>query len=112
MAEREEPLARLALELYCYRIKKYLGAYFAVLGRVDAIVFTGGIGENAAPIRKRCCQGLEGLGIRLDDKKNEKACEEVMEIQRDGGLVKVLVIRTNEEREIAEQTIATLLRAR
>ena len=112
LAEREEPLARLALELYCYRIKKYLGAYFAVLGRVDAIVFTGGIGENAAPIRKRCCQGLEGLGIRLDDKKNEKACEEVMEIQRDGGLVKVLVIRTNEEREIAEQTIATLLRAR
>jgi acetate kinase len=112
MASRGEPLAQLALELYCYRIKKYLGAYFAVLGRVDAVVFTGGIGENAAPIRKRCCQGLEALGITVDDRKNEKACAEVLEIQRDGGLVKVLAVRTKEEREIAEQTVAALLRAR
>jgi acetate kinase len=112
MADRGEPLAQLALEIYCYRVKKYLGAYFAVLGRVDAVVFTGGIGENAAPIRKRCCQGLEGLGITVDDGKNEKTCAEVLEIQRDGGLVKVLAIRTKEEREIAEQTVATLLRAR
>ena len=112
MANRGEPLAQLALELYCYRIKKYLGAYFAVLGRVDAVVFTGGIGENAAPIRKRCCQGLEGLGITVDDRKNEQACAEVLEIQRDGGLVKVLAVRTKEEREIAEQTVAAILRAR
>jgi acetate kinase len=112
MANRGEPLAQLALELYCYRIKKYIGAYFAVLGRVDAVVFTGGIGENAAPIRKRCCQGLEGLGIAVDERKNEKNCAEVLEIQRDGGLVKVLVVRTKEEREIAEQTVAAILRAR
>jgi acetate kinase len=112
MAEGGETLAQLALELYCYRIKKYIGAYFAVLGRVDAVVFTGGIGENSAPIRKRCCQGLEGLGITVDDGKNEKACGEVMEIQRNGGLVKVLVVRTKEEREIAEQTVAAILRAR
>ncbi len=111
-ANRGEPLAQLALELYCYRIKKYLGAYFAVLGRVDAVVFTGGIGENAAPIRKQCCQGLEGLGITVDDRKNEKACEEVLEIQRDGAPVKVLAVRTKEEREIAEQTVAALLRTR
>jgi acetate kinase len=112
MANRGEPLAQLALELYCYRIKKYIGAYFAVLGRVDAVVFTGGIGENASPIRKRCCQGLEGLGITVDDRKNEKACAQVLEIQGDGGLVKVLAVRTKEEREIAEQTVATLFRAR
>jgi acetate kinase len=112
MANRGDPQAQLALELYCYRIKKYLGAYFAVLGRVDAIVFTGGIGENAAPIRKQCCQGLEALGITVDDRKNEKAYEEVLEIQRDGAPVKVLAVRTNEEREIAEQTVAVLLRAR
>jgi acetate kinase len=112
MANRGESLAQLALELYCYRIKKYIGAYFAVLGRVDAVVFTGGIGENAAPIRKRCCQGLEGLGITVDDRKNEKACEEVLEIQRNGGLVKVLAVRTKEEREIAEQTVAAILRGR
>lgn len=112
MAERGEPLAQLALEIYCYRIKKYLGAYLAVLGRVDAVVFTGGIGENATLIRKRCCQGLEGLGIAVDDGKNENPCEDVLEIQRDGGLVKVLVVRTKEEREIAEQTVAALLQAR
>jgi acetate kinase len=112
MADRGEPLAQLALELYCYRIKKYIGAYFAALGRVDALVFTGGIGENAAPIRKRCCKGLEGLGITVDDRKNEKDLAEVLEIQRDGGLVKVMAVRTKEEREIAEQTVAALLRAR
>jgi acetate kinase len=108
MANRGEPLAQLALELYCYRIKKYLGAYFAVLGRVDAVVFTGGIGENAAPIRKQCCQGLEGLGVAVDDGKNGKAYEEVLEIQKDDAPVKVLAIRTKEEREIAEQMIHTI----
>ena len=112
MADRGEALAQLALEIYCYRVKKYIGAYFAVLGRVDAVVFTGGIGENAAPIRKRCCQGLEGLGITVDEGKNEKTCDGVLEIQRDGGLVKVLAVRTKEEREIAEQTMAALLRAK
>jgi acetate kinase len=112
MADRGEPLAQLALELYCYRIKKYLGAYFAVLGRVDAIVFTGGIGENAAPIRKQCCQGLEVLGITVDDRKNEKAYEEILEIQRDGAPVKVLAVRTNEECEIAEQTINAIEKTR
>ncbi len=105
MANRGDPQAQLALEIYCYRIKKYLGAYFAVLGRVDAVAFTGGIGENAAPIRKQCCQGLEALGITVDERKNEEAYEEVLEIQQDSAPVKVLAIRTNEEREIAEQTI-------
>ncbi len=108
MASRGEPQAQLALELYCYRVKKYLGAYFAVLGRVDAVVFTGGIGENAAPIRKRCCEGLEGLGITVDDGKNEKTSQEVLEIQQDDASVKVLAVKTNEEREIAEQTINTI----
>jgi acetate kinase len=112
MANRGEPLAQLALEFYCYRIKKYIGAYFAVLGRVDAVVFTGGIGENAALIRKQCCQGLEGLGITVDDGKNEKTYEEVLEIQRDSGLVRVLAVRTKEEREIAEQTVNAIEKMR
>jgi acetate kinase len=112
MADRGDPHAQLALELYCYRVKKYLGAYLAVLGRVDAIVFTGGIGENAAPIRKQCCQGLEGFGIRVDDKKNEKSYEEVLEIQGDGAPVKILAVRTNEEREIAQQTVNAIKKTR
>jgi acetate kinase len=105
MAKSGEPLAQLALEVYCYRIKKYIGAYFAVLGPVDAVVFTGGIGENSADIRKRCCQGLETLEITVDDGKNEKTYEEALEIQQDGAPVKVLAVRTNEEREIAGQAI-------
>ncbi len=112
MANQGQPHAQLALDLYCYRIKKYLGAYFVVLGWVDAVVFTGGIGENAAPIRKQCCQGLEGIGITLDEKKNEKPYSDILEIQRDGAPVKVLAVRTKEEREIAEQTVAALLRVR
>jgi acetate kinase len=110
MGDRGERQAQLAVELYCYRIKKYIGAYFAVLGRVDGVVFTGGIGENAASIRKQCCQGLEGLGITVDDRKNEKAYGEVLEIQCDDAPVKVLAVRTNEEREIAEQTVSVLMR--
>jgi acetate kinase len=111
-ANNGEPLAQLALELYCYRIKKYIGAYFAVLGRVDAVVFTGGIGENAAPVRIQCCQGLAALGITVDAGKNEKPYEEALEIQQDGAPVKVLAIRTNEEREIAQQTITLIEKPR
>jgi acetate kinase len=112
MANSGEPLAQLAMELYCYRIKKYIGAYFAVLGRIDAVVFTGGIGENAAPIRRKCCQGLEALGITVEDGKNEKTYEEALEIQQDGAPVKVLAVRTNEEREIAEQAIKAIENSR
>jgi acetate kinase len=112
MANSGEPLAQLALEVYCYRIKKYIGAYFAVLGRVDAVVFTGGIGENAAPVRRKCCQGLEALGVTVDEGKNGKACKEVLEIQQDGAPVKVLAVRTNEEREIAEQTVKAIEKSR
>jgi acetate kinase len=97
--------ARLALDMYCYRIKKYIGAYYAVLGSVDAIVFTGGIGENASFIRKGACRGLEGLGIILDDGKNEAVSGELAEIQTDPDAVKILVIPTNEELEIARQTV-------
>ena len=58
--------ARLAIDMYCYRIRKYIGAYLAVLGRIDALVFTAGIGENSAPIRAQVCSGLEPLGIVVD----------------------------------------------
>jgi acetate kinase len=105
-AEAGEARARLALEVFAYRIRKYVGAYTAVLGRVDAVVFTGGIGENDADLRHRVCEGLEGLGIRLDGARNQAATGEVAEVHRDGSRVAVLVARTNEELEIAEQTVA------
>lgn len=111
-AEGGDAQAELAIEMFCYRIKKYIGAYTAVLGRVDAIVFTGGIGENASSVRAGVCEDLEHLGISIDGAKNEAASGSVSEIQKEGAPVKVLVVRTNEEREIARQTIDTIEKAK
>lgn len=104
--------AKLAIEMFCYRIKKYIGAYVAVLGSIDAIVFTGGIGENAPMIRERACEGLEHFGIAIDSAKNEAMVGSIGEVQKDGAPVRVLVIRTDEEREIAQQTIGAIEKAK
>jgi acetate kinase len=104
--------AKLAIDMFCYRIKKYIGAYAAVLGSVDAIVFTGGIGENASLIRERSCEGLEHLGIAIDAAKNEAAMGNIAEIQKDDAPVRVLAVRTDEEREIAQQTVRAIEKAR
>jgi acetate kinase len=103
--------AALALDVYCYRIKKYIGAYFAVLGGVDAVVFTGGIGENSALVRRCACAGLEHLAIEVDQRRNEAGSENVVEIQPEGAAVKVLVIRTDEELEMARQSVDVIARA-
>jgi acetate kinase len=96
--------ACLAFDVYCYRIRKYIGAYSAVLGRVDAIVFTAGVGENAPAVRAQVCAGLTALGIRLDSHKNAAASGDLREIQSNDSAVKLLVVPTDEEREIAVQT--------
>lgn len=108
MAKKGEALAHLAIEMYCYRIKKYIGAYSAVLGHVDALIFTAGIGENDSIIRKKACVGLANLGIVIDDDKNQLTDQGIFAIQKEGAVVKVLVIRTNEEFEIAQQTLAVI----
>lgn len=97
--------ASLALDMYCYRIKKYIGMYFAALGRVDALIFTAGIGENSPEVRARTCAGLESLGISLDPEKNRLRSPDIRAIQGSSGRVRVLVVPTNEELEIAEQTV-------
>ena len=96
--------AQRALDVYCYRIQKYIGAYAAAMGGLDALVFTAGIGENSSLVRKKCCENLEFLGIRIDDEKNEKAKRIEAEIQTDDSRVKVLCIPTNEELVIALDT--------
>ncbi len=93
--------AALALDVYCYRLRKYVGAYTAVLERVDAIVFTAGIGENDAGVRARSLAGLERLGIEIDPARNEAGGSEARVISPDGAAVAVLVVPTNEELEIA-----------
>ncbi|MDD5034543.1 MAG: acetate kinase [Methylococcaceae bacterium] len=99
--------ARLAVELYCYRIQQYIGAYFAILGGIDALIFSGGIGENSPPIRSRIINELECLGLVIDDCANHR-CGEILEIQAEGNRTKILVIRTDEALEIARQTSSAL----
>lgn len=101
---RGDERARIALKIFCYRIKKYIGAYYAVLGRLDALVFTAGIGENAPYVREMSCEGLGGLGIEVDRERNNEHKKEIREISPPGSAVKVLVIPTNEELKIAEET--------
>jgi acetate kinase len=108
LAEAGNARARLAIEMVCYRIKKYIGAYAAVLGQLDALVFTAGIGENSALIRARSCRGLAHLGLKVDSRKNRRKSKEAFEIQTRDSTAKILVIPTNEELEIAEQTIACI----
>jgi len=102
--------AQLAIDMYCYRIRKYIGAYCAVLGHVDALVFTAGIGENSALIRETVCSSLDMLGIVLDPDRNHAARNGTAAIERAGGTVRVLVVPTNEEIEIAQQTLGCIRR--
>jgi acetate kinase len=108
LAGKGDTRARLAIQMYCYRIRKYIGAYFAVLGRLDALVFTGGVGENADFIRSSACEGLSNLGIAVDDRKNRLRSEKAFSIHTADSAVKVLVVPTDEELEIAEQTAACI----
>ncbi|MBW2072562.1 MAG: acetate kinase [Deltaproteobacteria bacterium] len=96
--------AQLALDMFVYRIKKYIGNYFAVLGYLDGLVFTAGIGEHDVEIRRRCCENLQRLGIILDLEKNRARSEGPLKISTAESAVQVFVIATNEELEIARQT--------
>jgi acetate kinase len=96
--EAKDPRAAEALALFCYQAKKWIGGYAAALGGVDTLVFAGGIGENAAPMRKRICGGLEFLGIHIDDDANNRHAQR---ISAETGPVAVRVIRTDEESVIA-----------
>ncbi|HBL15194.1 MAG: acetate kinase [Elusimicrobia bacterium GWA2_69_24] len=104
-AENQDRRARLAIDIFCQRVKRYIGGYLAEMGGADAVVFTGGIGEGSAVIRRRICEGLECLGLSLDKNANERVA------QGEGGLIsnkdsklKVHVIPTNEELLIARDT--------
>lgn len=97
--------ARIAVEMYAHRVKKYLGAYLAVLGGADAVVFTAGIGENSSRIRELVCDNLQGLGIEVDKNKNSSAEQGAREIHSSHSQVRVLVVPTDEELEIARQTL-------
>jgi len=110
-ASEGEERADLALEIFAYRVRKYLGAYAAALGGLDAVAFTGGIGEHAPAVRERICRGLGFLGLRLDAGRNAAAAGgEESQIGTDDASVAVWVIPTDEERQIARE-VAALLQA-
>jgi acetate kinase len=97
--------ARLAIEVFCHRARRYIGAFLASMGGADAIVFTGGIGENSPEIRARICAGLEWAGLRLDDNRNKQMVGQEGQISGDESTLHVFVIPTDEELLIARDTV-------
>ncbi|WP_166996563.1 acetate/propionate family kinase [Paramicrobacterium fandaimingii] len=100
--------ARAALDVYVHRLKQYLGGYVFQLGRVDTIVFTAGIGENSAQVRAETLAGLENFGVKVDAARNEQRSRGIRVISADDSAVTVLVVPTNEELEIARQTLSAI----
>jgi len=112
-ADAGEPRALVALKAYCYRVRKYIGAYVASMGGMDAVIFTGGIGQGSAEVRALALQGLDCMGIRLDAQRNRDArgFDEVCRISTDDSPVAVLVVPTDEERMMAREALRTLSRS-
>jgi acetate kinase len=100
--------ASLAFEMLCYSIKKYIGAYFGILNGIDALVFTGGIGENSSPVRENVCKNLNALGIEIDLEENVKHSNPEHFISTESSRVKVIIVPTNEELMIARESKAVL----
>ena len=107
-----DPGATLAFDVFCHRLRNYVGAYYAVLGTVDAVVFTAGVGENSPAARAASLSGLERLGITVDAARNEAPGREPRFVSPDGSDVAVLVVPTNEEWEIAQQAMAVVTQLR
>ena len=105
---RGDSTAALACELYAYRVKKYIGAYAAILNGLDAILFTGGVGENDSVMRETICNDLDFLGISLDSEKNRVPGRAIRAVNTTDSPVKILIVPTNEELEIAQQSYAVL----
>ncbi|HKO15520.1 MAG TPA: acetate kinase [Gemmatimonadaceae bacterium] len=109
-AEHGDRRARLAIDLFCYRARKYIGAYLAAMNGADAIVFAGGIGENASAVRARICDGLQWLGVALDPERNAAMVDRAEgRIDENGSRVQVWVIPTDEELLIARDTVRVIL---
>jgi acetate kinase len=107
--EHGDEKARLALDLECHRLKKYIGAYFAALGILDAVVFTAGVGEHSSIHREKVCSNLEELGIELDKQKNEQATGDVeQDISSQDSRIRIFVIPTHEELVLIEDAFAIL----
>lgn len=108
-AENGNKDCQLALTMTAYRIKKFIGSYIAALNGVDALIFTAGIGENSGVLRAMVCENMEALDIQIDEQKNKQRSSSILEIQKDDSKVKILVIPTDEELEIARQSYSKII---
>jgi acetate kinase len=108
LREAGDEWAALAFDVYCHRIRKYVGSYYAVLGRVDAVVFTAGVGQHVPAVRAASLSRLQRLGIELDDDRNDRDIDRPTVISSNDSEVAVLVVPTNEEWEIARQAMAVV----
>ncbi len=106
LAAKGDERAQLAIDIFCYRVRKYIGMYAAVLDGVDAVVFTGGIGENSPEVRAKICGGMTSLGIDVDGNKNQGTFSREGDVSTNASQAAVLVIPTNEEQAIAKDTYA------
>ncbi len=110
--KQNHPRAKMALEVFCYRVRKYLGAYLVALGGADAVIFSGGIGEHAPEIRGRICQDMEWCGLRLDPERNAAAvgliAGDIVRLSPDGSGMAAYVVAVDEETEIARDTVRCL----
>ncbi len=107
--KENDPRARLAIEVFCYRAKKYIGSYLAAMSGADAVVFTGGIGENSPEIRAQICEGLHFFGLKLDSAKNRQGSGRESRITTDDSKLHAYVIPTDEELLIARDTVRCIL---
>ena len=107
-AAKGDEQAETAIDAFCYRLRKYIGAYTAALGHVDGLVFTGGIGENAPLVREKACQGLAELGYEIDPARNREAVGKASDISTDSSRIRIFVIPTNEELLIARDTFRVI----
>jgi acetate kinase len=105
----EDRRVRLAIEIFCYRARKYLGSFLAAMGGADAVIFTGGIGENSPLVRQRICSGLEWAGLKIDADRNEKMVRSEGQISTDTSTLNAWVIPTDEELLIARDTVRCIL---
>ncbi len=108
-AEKGNALCSIALAMNAYRVKKYIGSYIAVMNGLDALVFTAGIGENSDVLRGMICADMDYLGIELDESLNKIRSKEIRNIEKDGARVKIMIVPTNEELEIAQQSYKLLV---
>jgi acetate kinase len=109
LKEHEDRRVRLAIEIFCYRARKYIGAYLASMGGADAVVFTGGIGENSPEIRAQISDNMEWAGLKLDASRNQETVAREGKISTDDSTLLAYAIPTDEELLIARDTVSVIL---